>query len=69
MSTIKPCPFCGGSAEYFDDLFGEGFMRAVGCVECPAVVVETSLSHTSSKEALIEAWNKRCRSVAQVPPP
>ena len=51
MSKLKPCPFCGGKAEFFE---GNGFW--VGC--------ENSCVETAAykfKDDAIEAWNMRTK--------
>lgn len=47
---LKPCPFCGGEAEFIS---GVGFF----CVSCSFCCGETNLYNTGQEA--IEAWNKR----------
>lgn len=49
---LKPCPFCGGEADFFEDEF---FCRySVVCTECGA---ETD-TYGDERDAM-DAWNKR----------
>lgn len=52
--TLKECPFCGASAQYY------GF-NAVSCTSCPTIVVN---QESYSRSA--EAWNRRA-PVAEAP--
>jgi len=58
MSELKPCPFCGGEAEYGLTFAGE----EVYCKKCHA-----AMPRISTKEQAIEAWNTRaereCRGI------
>lgn len=56
MNELLPCPCCGASADYYEDFYGEGFMRAVACTQCALAAVAVS---QTSKEELIAAWNRR----------
>ena len=48
---LKPCPFCGGKAEYESE---EG-CHWVGCTECETYATTT---HASRAEAA-RVWNRR----------
>lgn len=49
---LKPCPFCGGKAEFFEDEF---FCRySVICTECGAKTTVYCV-----KQDAIDAWNWR----------
>lgn len=49
---LKPCPFCGGEAEFFEDEF---FCRySVVCTECSA----GTNTYGVERDA-IDAWNRR----------
>ena len=50
MTELKPCPFCGGEAEYGLTVAGE----EVYCTKCKAAV-----PRITTKEAAIELWNTR----------
>ena len=50
MTELKPCPFCGGEAEYGLTMAGE----EVYCTECKA-----AMPRFTTEDATIEAWNKR----------
>lgn len=47
---LKPCPFCGGEAEFIS---GVGFF----CVSCSFCCGETNLYNTGQEA--IDAWNRR----------
>ena len=61
MAELKPCPFCGGEAEFFSDVtFTAETGEQIGeikwfawCTECSALV------SADTKEKAIEAWNRR----------
>ena len=52
MTELKPCPFCGGEAEFrtFDTICN------VQCKECH---IGTRFEHIDDYETVIEAWNAR----------
>ena len=53
-NELKPCPFCGGKAEYRP---AGGLSDAYGYVRCENLCCE---QHWYSKEKeAIEAWNRR----------
>ena len=61
MAELKPCPFCGGEADYRTENFGARVW--VQCLECG---VSTSRYDTNlivagkgGKEWAKEAWNRR----------
>lgn len=59
--ALKPCPFCGGTAETIDVcVFGEDNRFWVKCLECYA---ETS-AYGSAEEAEA-AWNRRAAPEAR----
>lgn len=51
MADLKPCPFCGGEAEYEE--FNDGFF-SWGRVECQCGVMLTTPPNVT-----IKAWNTR----------
>lgn len=55
MEQLKPCPFCGGEAYFYE------FERCIGCLNCG---VETVSYHT--EEEAIEAWNRRIEDEQKV---
>lgn len=63
MTELKPCPFCGSSAEYYetDEAFPLCFIKCLGekvpCY-CQTIVVSKS-KNFDPKEKLIEIWNRR----------
>lgn len=64
MNELKPCPFCGGEAEYV--VRRDGMLIAtlcpvaVKCKECGAVAayVEASTEYCA-KDKATELWNRR----------
>ena len=48
---LKPCPFCGGEAEYDEDFFGRAYIQCSNC--------EAHLQDKKAYQDCIEAWNKR----------
>lgn len=72
MAELKPCPFCGGTAQVYTyveeqaiyDKHTLGFLdteeRTVygaGCPECGCIVAEKY-----SEEQAVEAWNRRANN-------
>lgn len=49
---LKPCPFCGGIAHFYDDPDGSDNYY-VGCEDCECDTIWTSPA------ALLKIWNKR----------
>lgn len=50
---LKPCPFCGGKATLWEDLFG------VSYVSCSCCCVRTPIEE--DKHIVIEDWNRRAK--------
>lgn len=46
---LKPCPYCGGEAVYYDT-----YRFSVHCLDCKA-----STAYWNGKEYAIVAWNRR----------
>lgn len=60
-NKLKPCPFCGGKAEFSEDEF---FCRySVVCTECGA---ETNTYGV--EQNAIDAWNNRVRTTPEFTP-
>lgn len=64
MEELKPCPFCGGKAEYYceeHDWSDWGYISTAkyydAYVECEKCGARTELFDT--KQEAIDAWNKR----------
>ena len=53
MSELKPCPFCGGEAEF---LVYEYSVNS-GTVECKSCATTSNL--ITDRESAIKAWNTR----------
>ena len=51
---LKPCPFCGGEAEFIDN----GYFCDVSCKDTDCRGYADSLTNKTKKEA-IKAWNRR----------
>lgn len=64
-NELKPCPFCGGEAEYRAAKYVRtAFKHSVVCLECFA-----SIPPKDSKHEAINAWNTRvertCKPIAK----
>ena len=66
MSDLKPCPFCGGKADYdwgsTTDIGGSLFQSGWACCtnsECNASIDIESVDGDISSADLIEKWNAR----------
>jgi len=61
QSELKPCPFCGGDAEYHSDKGPTGEVYAwVGCNQCDAMSVHCDVRSMQPEETHpIDAWNTR----------
>lgn len=57
MAELKPCPFCGGEAEYIYEMP----YNAVECTKCNALgkTIVDSYEQQDGKAEAIEAWNRR----------
>ena len=55
MSKLKPCPFCGGSAELQEDMWP----RFVYCTVCNARTKNMPQFGDEGSKAAVEAWNRR----------
>lgn len=53
MTEFKPCPFCGGEAEYRD---GSSTTPYIRCKECGC-----RTGSSRDREKLAQAWNTRCK--------
>ena len=61
QSELKPCPFCGGDAEYHSDKGPTGEVYGwVGCNQCDAMSVHCDVRSMQPEETHpIDAWNTR----------
>lgn len=57
MEKLKPCPFCGGKAEYMEHFVNGDPERFISCSKCDASSPTTS--NYVDWEDSIKAWNKR----------
>ena len=54
---LKPCPFCGNKAKYFDDI-GGGW-RYVACVRCGCRTAMYPPCNGELRDIAVARWNKR----------
>ena len=66
-NELKPCPFCGGDADFLTENFG-GKVWVI-CTDCG---VQTAKEYTNlivfgkgGKDRAIDAWNRRCTDGTQ----
>ena len=65
MLELKPCPFCGGEAEWVET--PTNYVHYVRCKKCNAMVGRTTRTQDYRRRKLwfenatgaIEAWNRR----------
>ena len=55
MDELKPCPFCGGEAELYEDVGG----YSVDCGVCGAGIGYFGNGLPDAKVAAMAAWNRR----------
>lgn len=60
--TLKPCPFCGGEAEYFEERiyyvpFRNLPWKGVKCTNCGGAYIDTDINKCPND--VKNAWNKR----------
>ena len=53
-SKLKPCPFCGGEAEYDEDFFGRAYIQ---CSNCEAHLQDKK-AYQDDVQELINKYNK-----------
>ena len=60
---LKPCPFCGGEAEFGQCFFTEDNEYAgaefISCMQCDATTAPVFPCVDDVKRLLMERWNKR----------
>lgn len=55
MDELKPCPFCGGEADFY--IGGSGYIQ---CAHCLAMIpYRYGLPYADGKQQAIAAWNRR----------
>jgi Lar family restriction alleviation protein len=54
MEELKPCPYCGGKAEY--DNCDNGTGQWIECDDCGAML---KVPYSTSYERLFSMWNRR----------
>lgn len=57
--NLKPCPFCGGEAEVFEEKGGE--VVSIACSECGCGTAYMSGASSTEKkiETATQDWNRR----------
>jgi len=60
--SLKPCPFCGGDAEYWEERiyripFNNLSWKGVKCRKCGGAYISTDINHCAID--VYEGWNKR----------
>jgi len=60
MNKLKPCPFCGGEAEFWGDSLSVHNPEewATFCIQCKSCQGGTAVDYANAKEA-IQAWDRR----------
>ena len=57
---LKPCPFCGGEAHYFDcGVKGDFEDWLIECSNCHIAMIYHDDGCVSTKEEAARAWNRR----------
>lgn len=59
---LKPCPFCGGKAEYFEERiyfvpFRNVPWKGVRCTNCGCVIIDTDKNKCPND--VMNIWNRR----------
>ena len=63
MNELKPCPFCGGEAEIFEDYEIITKYVTVRCSKCFAKIQNVTASiYFCAEDKAIEMWNTRAES-------
>lgn len=60
MIELKPCPFCGGEAEYFEErifIMNNAFLMGVKCKECGGAYMDSNIKHCPND--VFKKWNTR----------
>lgn len=58
MSSLMPCPFCGGEAHIKEVVSARETLYTVGCSDSECMGYETWLLKPTKEEAMA-AWNRR----------
>ena len=62
MDVLRPCPFCGGEAELYEDKGG----YSVDCRVCGAAVGYFGKGLPYAKGAAIGTWNQRAERTCRI---
>ena len=70
MEELKPCPFCGSSAERkTNKRYRTGFLATVGCKSqlCPAKISQATLNKDVEEayKYATHCWNRRVSEVSE----
>ena len=60
MIELKPCPFCGGNAEYFEErifIMNNAFLMGVKCKNCGGAYFDANKNHCPND--VFKTWNRR----------
>lgn len=60
MIELKPCPFCGGEAEYFEEriyIMNNAFLMGVKCKDCGGAYMDADKKKCPND--MFRAWNRR----------
>lgn len=60
MTELKPCPFCGGEATYFEErifIMNNAFIQGVKCKKCGGAYMDADKEKCPND--VFEKWNRR----------
>lgn len=60
MTELKPCPFCGGKADYFADrifCMNNAFLQGIKCKKCGGAYFDADKRKCPND--MVNGWNKR----------
>ena len=64
MDELRPCPFCGGEAELYEDVGG----YSVDCTVCGAGTSYFGKGLPDAKGRAVAAWNRRAERTCRIVP-
>lgn len=67
---LKPCPFCGGEAEFTSGYYNDLSIARVDCMNCPATMYIDSdhfprATMDELEKSVLEDWNRRATDGVQ----